>query len=250
MSEKKSDKKKSKIKEHSNRAVSASEEYLSSNAKYQANGTYRVRASRGSREESDESRRSSEKKSKGHHIEGLDDLDPAVRAHFFQLNEYVSEGSSVKDSFVQPKPHLNKNNVNYGDFMGNRRVLLLQEVSKPVNDSRNERQESSKEHDVIADMVDPDVMHTAHESSYDAFMNVGNVDRDIRTSRVPPIHSDRTYDANFEVDPFVATYKDDPETSQNIYPSNVCRQTGRDGRPKPFPKRNTNSSANEGCNIS
>jgi hypothetical protein len=210
--------------------ASASEEYSIKGTEYCANGTFRVK--------------SIEPDKKGKKGKKSRTKQSALEETYFSVVEYKSTPSFVSDERPILRPFLTDNDAELSDFTSSSRAKALSQL--PRMTKTNPKKASLPDH--VAGHVDHAVMQSDFDGSYDGGICVGNTNYDPVYGKVPPPFSGER-DPNCELDPFASEYID-PETSQKGLNSHIGRPIGRDGREKPFERRNSYSSINGGCAIS
>ncbi len=161
--------------------------------------------------------------------------------------ESVSDISSVPDEAPKIHPSLTEFNPRFSDFTSNRRVRLLHHLGVRMGDFTMPPAQDYG--DVLAANVRESNMYTSHQLEIDGYMSLSLKEQNMHLWRNPSIHPELIYNRNNEVDPLVATYSVDVDTSQKEFESHFGREIGRDKKTKLNENRNTFSSLNDGCVI-
>ena len=171
------------------------------------------------------------------------------RSVFFNKGvESVSDISSVPDEAPRVRPFLTEFNAMYSDFTSGRRVRLVHHLPTRMGDF--DIPKAIDYSDVLVKNVRSANLYTSHHQEIDGYMTVSRKEENIHLRRNPSIHPQVIYNRNNEVDPLVAIYREDVDTSQREFSSHFGRAVGRDNKGKIMENRNTFSSINDGCPIS
>lgn len=162
--------------------------------------------------------------------------------------ESESEISSVPEDYPRVRPSLTQFNARYSDFTSGRRAGLIHHLSVRMGAFDIPKADSYS--DVLAANVRQANMYTSHHQEIDGYMSISLKEENMHLWRNPSIHPELIYNRNNEVDPLVATYREDVDTAQREFESHFGRAVGRDNKKKLMENRNTFSSLNDGCIIS